>query len=186
MDTQHPAPATTSDEPWPPPFWSGARITHRKLTFRSRYSRMAIAEGGRLTLTSRKGVDLDVHISELVHLHAPLWMLMCGLYFEAAGKKWYVTFSEVREIDWAVLRTMTPQLGLALAEIQDLKNQALLSMVWMMLLDPTTPAPAPAPVPAPTPDAIAPSTALTPAPAPASTPTSEEGAEVTGPGEWDT
>ena len=152
-----------TDEPWPPPFWSGARITHRKLTFRSRYSRMAIAEGGRLTLTSKKGVDLDVPISELQNLHAPLWMLMCGLYFEAAGKKWYVTFSEVREIDWSVFQTLTPQLGLAAAEIQDLKNQAMLAMVWMMLLDPTPPAP----------------TSATAAPA---TPV----ADVTGPGEWDT
>jgi hypothetical protein len=94
---------------------------------------------GRLTITSKKGVDLDVHISELQNLHAPLWMLMCGLYFDAAGKKWYVTFSEVRDIDWSALRTFTPRLGLALAEIQDLKNQALLSMVWMMLLDTTPP-----------------------------------------------
>jgi hypothetical protein len=111
---------------------------------------MRIDGTGRLTITSKKGVDLDVHVSELGNLHAPLWMLMCGLYFDAAGKKWYVTFSEIRDIDWAGLRVFTPQLGLVLAEIQDLKNQALLSMVWMMLLDPTgAPAKAAgAPVPA--------------------------------------
>jgi hypothetical protein len=129
---------------WPPAFWSGARITHRKLTFWSRYSRMRVDETGRVTLTSRKGVDLDVHMTELKNLHQPLWMLMCGLYFEAAGKKWYVTFSEVREIDWAALHAFTPQLGLVLADIQDLANQAMLSMVWMMLLDPTPPAATPA------------------------------------------
>ena len=74
---------------------------------------------------------------------------MCGLYFDAAGKKWCVTFSEIRDIDWAALQVFTPQLGLALAEIQDLKNQALLSMVWMMLLDPTAPAPDEPDAPAP-------------------------------------
>jgi hypothetical protein len=162
VNAGQPTTAATTEEAWPPPFWSGARITHRKLTFRSRYSRMAIAEGGRLTLTSRKGVDLDVPVSELKNLHTPLWMLMCGLYFEVAGKKWYVTFSEVREIDWSVLRVLTPQLGLAAAELQDLENQAMLAMVWMMLLDPTAPSP--------------PSATGAPA-APA--------AEVTGPGEWD-
>jgi hypothetical protein len=138
-----PAPAAADDTPWPPAFWSGARITHRKLTFRSRFSRMSVQPGGRLMITSKKGVDLDVHISELQHLHTPLWMLMCGLYFEAAGRKWYVTFSEIRDIDWAALRVFTPRLGLVLAEIQDLQNQAMLSMVWMMLLDPTEPAPTP-------------------------------------------
>jgi hypothetical protein len=30
--------------------------------------------------------------------------IMCGLYFDAAGKKWYATFSEIRDIDWAALR----------------------------------------------------------------------------------
>jgi hypothetical protein len=109
---------------------------------------MKVDATGRLTITSKKGVDLDVHISELQNLHAPLWMLMCGLYFDAAGKKWYVTFSEIREIDWSALHVFAPRLGLALAEIQDLENQALLSMVWMMLLDTTPPTPKTAEVPA--------------------------------------
>jgi hypothetical protein len=146
MSVEEPSPAPKDDTPWPPRFWSGARITHRKLTFWSRYSRMRIDETGRLTITSKQGVDLDVHISELGNLHQPLWMLMCGLYFDAAGKKWYVTFSEIRDIDWSGLHAFTPQLGLALAEIQDLENQAMLSMVWMLLLEPTAPEPkAPAP-----------------------------------------
>jgi hypothetical protein len=146
MSVEEPSPAPKDDTPWPPRLWSGARITHRKLTFWSRYSRMRIDETGRLTITSKQGVDLDVHISELGNLHQPLWMLMCGLYFDAAGKKWYVTFSEIRDIDWSGLHAFTPQLGLALAEIQDLENQAMLSMVWMLLLEPTAPEPkAPAP-----------------------------------------
>jgi hypothetical protein len=184
MDAGPSAAAPAADGPWPPAFWSGARVTHRKLTFWSRYSRMAIAEGGRLTLTSKKRVDLDVHLSELVNLHTPLWMLMCGLYFEAAGKKWYVTFSEVREIDWSVLHTMTPQLGLAAAEIQDLQNQALLAMVWMMLLDPTAPAPAVAPDAAATPPG--PTAAATAAPASPAHAAADDEPEVVGPGEWDT
>jgi hypothetical protein len=149
MSSDVPPQATTADDTWPLPFWSGARITHRKLTFWSRFSRMSIDGAGRLTIRSKKGLDLDVHMSELVNLHQPLWMLMCGLYFEVKGKRWYVTFSEVRDIDWAALRVFTPRLGLALAEIQDLQNQALLSMVWMMLLDPTAPPPASADPPAP-------------------------------------
>jgi hypothetical protein len=153
MSSAEPASPSNDEGPWPPPFWSGARITHRKLTFRSRFSRMRIEETGRLTITSKKGVDLDVHISELQNLHAPLWMLMCGLYFDSAGKKWYVTFSEIRDIDWSALQVFTPRLGLALAEIQDLKNQALLSMVWMMLLDPTAPPATTADAPSPSLDA---------------------------------
>ena len=37
---------------------------------------MQVAETGRLTITSKKGADVDVHISELQNLHAPLWMLL--------------------------------------------------------------------------------------------------------------
>jgi hypothetical protein len=162
MSGVEPAPATTSDDTWPVPFWSGARITHRKLTFWSRFSRMRVDGTGRLTITSKKGVDLDVHISELQNLHAPLWMLMCGLYFDAAGRKWYVTFSEIRDIDWTALHAFSPRLGLALAEIQDLENQALLSMAWLMLLDTTPPAPkaADAPVAANADDPAPPDQAL--------------------------
>src|ERR1700687_607440 len=115
-----------------PPFRSGARFAHRKLAC-SRSGWLAL-ESGQLTLTTKHGVKLDVHVSELTHLHAPLYMLGCGLYFEAAAKKWYVTFNEVVDIDLGAVTRHGGQLGLSAAETQHLANQYLLCNVWLELL----------------------------------------------------
>jgi hypothetical protein len=88
------APPHAPDEPLR--FGSGARVAHRRIAL-SRPCRLELA-GTHVTLTTKRGVELDSDVSELVHVVAPSSPgRRAGLSFEALGKRWYVTFDDVAE-----------------------------------------------------------------------------------------
>jgi hypothetical protein len=121
------------DEQEPLSFGSGAKFANRKIA-RSSSCWLQLADG-QLTLKSESGVELDVPVTDLTNLEAPLATLGCGLSFEADGKHWYITFNEEVEVDVGALRALGLRFGLFTAEAQDLESQFVVCGIWLELLE---------------------------------------------------